>query len=73
MKKGFYKHKRCMDLFIEVLAVSYVGPKYTKFKIRYWVQCKYGKPYMPFHAHNNIKVLVDDLDDWLPYEILTWV
>ena len=66
-KNGLYKHKRALDAFIEVVKVSYVGEKYIKLKIYWWVQTKYGKAYKPFNCTSNVKIMADDYDSWYAY------
>ena len=68
MRKGFWKHKRGIDAFIEVLHSGYSGSDYTKIKIRWWVKTKYGEPYTPFPGSSWIRVKHKDIKDWEVYK-----
>jgi|GEM_PF-4540399 len=62
--KGYWKHKRFLDVFIQVLSVSYVGPEYTKLKVLWWNENKHGEPFVIFYEPQTIKITKEENENW---------
>lgn len=59
-----------MDVFMEILKVQYIGPKYRKLTVRWW---NVGFTKNPWVAsdHETIKILNEDWNtDWMPFDPL---
>jgi hypothetical protein len=67
--KGYYMHKDCADVFIQVVKMAYRGPRYSKIKVIWWNLGYTGNPWMvPSRAMSGIetiKINNDKLKDWV--------
>ena len=62
--KGPWRHRRMVDVFVDIIKIQYVGEKYTKLKV-IWMNRGYtGKPWM-LTMPENVKVMREDEKDWI--------
>lgn len=61
--KGYWTHKAFMDVFIKVLSVQYIGPKYTKLKVMWWNKSQTGNPFF-LGIRQVIKVRKEQYKNW---------
>jgi hypothetical protein len=65
MDKGFYTHPAFIDVFVEVLKVTYRGPKYIKAKVLWWNRGQCGEPYK-IGIEQIITIKIKHLPNWNP-------
>lgn len=62
--RNFYIHEAFKDVFIEVLRTSFIGPKYTKLKVRWWNSGQMGIPYLIDEQPQTITIVSEDMFKW---------
>lgn len=64
---GDWKHDECMDLVMHVTKVSFVGPSYSKLKVRWLVKRADGSLRWPGLSDTRVKILKSEYGKWKRY------
>ena len=67
MRRGYWVHQNCRDMFIEVLKSYNVHTDYIKIKYRCWNKGYTNDPWMITPSIFKAKVMKKDLINWSSY------
>lgn len=63
-KKGDYMHEKCMDVFIEVVAVEYQDRYYTRLKVLWWNLGWTGECWVIDPEPESININSSEYENW---------
>lgn len=61
---GYWTHAKFMDVYVQVTAINYVGPNYTKMKVLWWNRNPHGKPFLISPFPQRVTIKKEHYDQW---------